>query len=369
MQLPSMRKCGMWGCGRLAATGWILLLVLGASGCGGNPSRDSPSSLASPDGYCKTRFPVVLSYHWGGTVEGTLHRGQPTSGTMASFNLGMVEAVRARGALVRVVDKYNYETGSRYETTEYRARRLAEEIERFLDETRPADWDERVHGRWKVNLIGHSQGAVDGRYMIALLRGADGTPMHERVASYTSLAGIHGGSLLADLFVWFRDDLLGEDLYDLLEAILLPAMPEEVQEDLSNEGFWPSMICLTTGYMDAFNERIVPLEQSLRGVAYRKSWASMIRALPEDHWQEMGLQWLYLKLHSDGGDNDFYVTVDDQRFGETEVLAGAPWSNGLHHMAFSTVAMPRRGGPDGPEAWDVRGFFVDLLHGLKEDGF
>ena len=91
-----------------------------------------------------------------------------------------------------LTDKYNYETGSRYETTEYRARKLAEAIERFLDETRPADWDERVDGKWKVNLVGHSQGAVDSRYTIALLHAGDGSPMHELVATYTSLAGIHG---------------------------------------------------------------------------------------------------------------------------------------------------------------------------------
>lgn len=332
----------------------------------GDGTHTNHSPLAT---YCKTRFPIVLSYHWGGTVEGTLHRGQPTSGTKASFNLGMVEALREKGAVVHNADKYNYDTGSRYETTEYRALRLAEAIECFLHETRPTDWDEEVHGQWKVNLIGHSQGAVDSRYMIAMLHARDGTPMHELVATYTSLAGIHGGSRLADLLIWFRNDFLGVALYEILEELIFTHLPEEARDDLTNEGFWPSTVCLTTGYMEAFNEKIVPIEEGLTDVVYRKSYAAKIKEFPRSTWQELGPQWLFIKVHRDGGDNDFYVTVEDQTFGETEVITGASWCNGLHHMAFSTVHMPRLDEPSGPLAWDVNAFFIDLVHDLKEDGF
>lgn len=74
--------------------------------------------------------------------------GEPTTGRMASFNIIMVEILRDNGAVVHIADKYNYETGSRYETTQYRAQRLTEEIEKFLIETKPESWNEKTNGKW-----------------------------------------------------------------------------------------------------------------------------------------------------------------------------------------------------------------------------
>lgn len=315
---------------------------------------------------CKTRFPIVFSYHWGGTVEGTWHYDGKTSGRRASFNLGMIEALRDCEAEVRIADKYNYETNSRYETNEYRAQKLAEAIELILEETKPSDWDEKRDGRWKVNLIGHSQGAVDGRYMIAKLHARDGTPMHELVATYTSVSGIHGGSFIADLLLWGRYKLVGDKFYNAFEGCFRSAFGGDIREALSNPGFWPSVESISTSNMDEFNAEIVPIEQTLTDVVYRKSYASIVKSYPVGEWKELGPFWLYNIFHADGGKNDFFITFENQVFGETELVVGESWGNGLHHMAWSTVPMPRQG--DSP-AWDVDKFYTDLVRQLAQDGF
>ena len=217
---------------------WVLFLIcLTFSLNGFTGDGDSAAST-----YCKTKYPIVLSYHWGGTVDGTIHNGKPTSGRLGSFNLGMIEAMEARGAVVHVADKYDYETKSRYETIKYRAKKLAVAIVQLLKKTRPGDWDEAVNGKWKVNIIGHSMGAVDARYMIAKLNAEDGTPpMHELVATFTSLSGAHGGTRNADLAVWYRSKLVGKELNDKLEELLLPYLCDNIQEVLGNKGFWPSV--------------------------------------------------------------------------------------------------------------------------------
>ncbi|MCP4136141.1 MAG: hypothetical protein GY754_34540 [bacterium] len=340
-----------------------LLLVMLSSlllfGCQGDNEDDNP--VIGTD--CKTKYPVVLSYHWGGTVPGTSHNGTPTSGKLGSFNLGMVEALEAQGASVLIADKYDQVKG-RYDTTEERANKLAAAIEQFLDETRPADWDEASMGKWKVNLIGHSQGAVDARYMIAKLNAGDGTPMHELVATYTSLAGIHGGSLLADLAVDAKEKI-GEEM---LSSLITLFFDDDVDEAIANPGFWPSMECLTTDYMAVLNAELTPIETGLSDVVYRKSYAAKIKShsLCSEYWPEAYLAWKYIKDHDDGGDNDFFVTVEDQTFGATEVLTGADWFMGIPHMAFSTMAMPKLSG-DLP--WDVNRFYIDLVNELKTDGF
>jgi len=61
--------------------------------------------------------------------------------------------------------------------SERRARELAAQIDAYLDET----------GARRINLIGHSQGGLDARLMVAGLR------YHDRVASVTTIATPHHG--------------------------------------------------------------------------------------------------------------------------------------------------------------------------------
>lgn len=111
-----------------------------------------------------TRYPLVL-------VPGML--GFVRLGWFAYW-YGIVPALRAGGAQVFAVQV------APLDSNEVRGEQLLAAIERIVQET----------GADKVNLIGHSQGALTARYAAAT--------RPERVASVTSVAGPNHGSELAD---------------------------------------------------------------------------------------------------------------------------------------------------------------------------
>ena len=111
-----------------------------------------------------TRYPLVL-------VPGML--GFVRLGWFAYW-YGIVPALRAGGAQVFAVQV------APLDSTEVRGEQLLAQIDMILQET----------GADKVNLIGHSQGALTARYAAATCP--------QRVASVTSVAGPNHGSELAD---------------------------------------------------------------------------------------------------------------------------------------------------------------------------
>ncbi|MCA9564136.1 MAG: hypothetical protein KC561_11640, partial [Myxococcales bacterium] len=82
-----------------------------------------------------------------------------------------------------------------------RAAALAPQIDTILAET----------GALRVNLIGHSQGGIDGRALISGLEYGD------RVASLTSLASPHQGNVLADIGWGLMEDVpIGASLVEAI---------------------------------------------------------------------------------------------------------------------------------------------------------
>src|SRR5450830_200228 len=113
-----------------------------------------------------TRYPLVL-------VPGML--GFVRLG-LFPYWYGIVPALRAGGAQVFAVQV------APLDSSEVRGEQLLVQVERIRRET----------GADKVNLIGHSQGALTARYAAA--------KRPEWIASVTSVAGPNHGSELADYF-------------------------------------------------------------------------------------------------------------------------------------------------------------------------
>ena len=113
-----------------------------------------------------TRYPLVL-------VPGML--GFVRLG-LFPYWYGIVPALRAGGAQVFAVQV------APLDSSEVRGEQLLVQVERILRET----------GADKVNLIGHSQGALTARYAAA--------KRPDWIASVTSVAGPNHGSELADYF-------------------------------------------------------------------------------------------------------------------------------------------------------------------------
>ncbi|SEM88159.1 triacylglycerol lipase [Pseudomonas sp. ok272] len=111
-----------------------------------------------------TRYPLVLVPGWFGFVRLLLY----------PYWYGIIPALRRGGAVVFAVQV------SPLNANEVRGEQLLQQIEAIVRET----------GVAKVNLIGHSQGALTARYAAA--------KRPDLVASVTSVAGPNQGSELAD---------------------------------------------------------------------------------------------------------------------------------------------------------------------------
>ena len=115
--------------------------------------------------YTQTEYPIVLCH--GAGAFGSVF------GVVDSWG-GIAEALALDGAKVFVTDV------SALNSSEVRGEQLITQIEQIR----------AITGKAKVNLIGHSQGGIDVRYVAAV--------RPDLVASVTAVAGPHGGAALAD---------------------------------------------------------------------------------------------------------------------------------------------------------------------------
>ncbi|MGH0032779.1 MAG: lipase family alpha/beta hydrolase [Myxococcota bacterium] len=131
------------------------------------------SSFASPAGaWCwwncnsaKTKYPIVLAHGMAGFDE---------LFGVYEYWYGIPDALEDKGATVFVTEV------SQFNTTEARGEQLIDQIETIT----------AITGKAKVNLIGHSHGGLDARYV--------GSVRPDLVASVTSVGSPHKGADLAD---------------------------------------------------------------------------------------------------------------------------------------------------------------------------
>jgi triacylglycerol lipase len=129
---------------------------------GGN---DGARLATVTSGYTHTRYPIVLAHGMGGWQE--------LFGVVDYF-YGIPADLRAGGASVYVTSV------SAFASSEARGEQLLSQIEYIA----------AASGAGKVNLIGHSQGGLDARYVLAA--------RPDLIASLTTVATPHTGSQLAD---------------------------------------------------------------------------------------------------------------------------------------------------------------------------
>jgi triacylglycerol lipase len=118
--------------------------------------------------YTKTKYPIVLAHGMAGfdTLFGVV-----------DYWFGIEDALEDGGASVFVTEV------SQFNTTQQRGEQLLDQVEDIV----------AITGKAKVNLVGHSHGGLDVRYVAAVRPGL--------VASATSVGSPHKGAALAD---WLR---------------------------------------------------------------------------------------------------------------------------------------------------------------------
>lgn len=115
--------------------------------------------------YTKTKYPIVLAHGLSGFDQ---------LFGVYDYWFGIPGALRDGGAKVFVT------TVSQFNSTEARGEQLIDQIEQIV----------AITGKPKVNLIGHSHGGLDVRYVAAV--------RPDLVASVTTVASPHKGAALAD---------------------------------------------------------------------------------------------------------------------------------------------------------------------------
>lgn len=215
-------------------------------------------------------------------------------------------------------------------TVEDNARILQEKICEILEET----------GCKKVNIIAHSKGGLDSRYLIS------GLHMEESVASLTTINTPHRGSALVDFLERLPDGVYRWvcRLIDLYFGRLGDVNPDTYRASRQ----------LSKVYAAEFNR----LYGDKEGVYYQ-SFASLMRSGCSSKLLCVPY-WVLKKLD---GPNDGLVTVESARWG---VFRGVVTSKRLRGISHGDMIDLTR---EDYEGFDVKEFYVKVAADLKERGF
>jgi triacylglycerol lipase len=199
---------------------------------------------------------------------------------------------------------------------------------------------EKEEGVAKVNVLAHSKGGLDARYLVA------GLGMEDHVASITTVSTPHHGSKTIDLLL---------RLPPLLFRLVCPLVSKFfVLLGDRKADFETAVRSFSTSYMAAFNER----QADSPKVLYQ-SYAGRMRS----PWSDLLFFWQNLIIRLIEGENDGLVTVESARHGEWRGIVGEGHRVGISHS--DEVDLWRR--PKGD--FDICGFYSGVLAELKSKGF
>jgi triacylglycerol lipase len=267
------------------------------------------SCIQTPD-YCATKYPIVL-------VHGIGFRDK----TFLMNYWGSIPVeLRKNGA------KVYYGGQDAYGIVANNAELLKQQVIAVLNET----------GSAKVNIIAHSRGGIEARYMISKLG------MAEKVSSLTTIATPHRGSVMSDIIMKQISDAsaLGA-VVDFYAKIIGDQNPESFNAGEE----------LTRGYMQKFNEAVPDAD-----VVYYQSYAAAIdEKVPNLLWRKM-----YTTIFAYEGKNDGLVSIESAKWGDFRGVMSCDGRARVSHadavgMVFLT----------GNFCFDAPAFYRELIHELK----
>lgn len=209
---------------------------------------------------------------------------------------------------------------------------LAERIRQIVQET----------GCGKVNIIAHSKGGLDSRHAISRCGAAD------YVASLTTISTPHRGCIFADY------------LLDKIPDRVCSSVASKYNAALSRFGDHdPNFIAAVQDLTASFCERMNAMLPDSPQVYYRSVGSKMNRASSG----RFPLNMVYpLVKHFDGA-NDGMVSVESMKWGSDFIYLEVPKGRGISHADMIDLNRENIAG------FDVREFYVKLVHDLKEMGF
>ncbi|OXG46103.1 triacylglycerol lipase [Cryptococcus neoformans] len=201
---------------------------------------------------------------------------------------------------------------------------------------------EKYPGR-EINLIGHSMGGLDCRYLVSQIKDKSFKPI-----SLTTISTPHRGSPFADYLI---DNVIGRErlpsLLGLLETMRLP-----------QSGDGSAFSALGTNSMKEFNTEVVDSED----VKYYSWGASFNPGLLDT------FKWPHSIIYAKEGANDGLVSVHSAMWGEYRgTLVGV---NHLDLVGWvNTVRYAVAGWTGKPIAFKPATFYLEVTDYLAEQGF
>ncbi len=206
-----------------------------------------------------------------------------------------------------------------------------------------------ANGFTKVHYIGHSQGGLDGRFMISNLG------MASKISTYTSLNAVQRGTPLADIGLAVIPNWLKPSV-----AIIVNSFAALIYRS-GNQDVLTMAASLSTSYMNNFNAN-TPNHSSVKYFSY----GSKITIPDLIQHPLMGIPspicWAGGVFNGQGGENDGVVPFSSQRWGTWKGEPSYPiTTTGIDHLQATNSAN------SGQFWYDVKGYFMKMALNAKSN--
>ncbi len=266
--------------------------------------------------YCHTQFPILLVSGMGLTDHHKLY----------NYWGSIPDNLKAHGAATFTAKQLAFT--SNYDN----ALALKYRVFEVLEKT----------NKQKVNIIAHSKGGIEARYMISNLE------MGEHIASLTTLGTPHRGTPLADIVVGKIP--VGQFVLARLVNIYARIMGDNDPDSLR------ATIGVTTDGMTQFNREVLDHPK-----VYYQSYAGHVN---KNHTNIL-LKTLASIIYRFGGKNDGIVPIESAKWGTFKGVISDENCSSVSHADM--VGVTRFFG--GTSKFDYNKFMLKIAHELMEMGF
>lgn len=264
--------------------------------------------------YCGTKYPIVL-VHGVGFRDTTI---------LMKYWGDVPDILKRNGAFVRTGGQ------SAYGSIADNAADLKKQILSVL----------RATGSDKVNIIAHSRGGIEARYMITKL------DMGAHVASLTTISTPHRGSSMADIIMnHVKDENVLTTVIDFYAKIIGDGSPESFNAGKE----------LTRDFMKTFNEQT----PDVSGVYYQSYAGAIDDTILHPVWRAM-----YKSVKKREGENDGLVSIDSAKWGTFKGVMTCDGKAKVSHA--DEVGMHAL---SGLFCFDAPAFYREAVHELVMMGF
>ncbi len=198
-------------------------------------------------------------------------------------------------------------------------------------------------GSEKVNIIAHSKGGLESRYMISNLAMAD------RVASLTTLASPHRGSYIADTLInWLTEK-------QWLNYVVHAANKYARIIGDKNPDALAAAQNLTVGYMDNFNHSVPDMPQ-----VYYQSFGGIV----SNSYPVWMVRFQHKILSEKEGENDGIVSYKSYQWANFKGVVQSNQEFGVSHFDIAGMKFVSK-----QSTFDAMEFIIQIAKDLKERGF